>query len=121
MAKRKKGAFADIVNPEKTLGDFLTERLEDELGYDKYFIAAKLEDLGIKGDRNEDTSCPLATYLEGEGFSFCSVDSKTITVETENGVGISVKTPKPFAEFVKAFDKGEFPELDNDPIEDSWR
>lgn len=84
-------------------------------------VAGRLEQLGIKGFRDDDCSCPVANYLR-KTFP----DIETVWVLRDNvfieayqtdefGFGLPVKfdtsNPDPVSAFVGDFDAGIYPEL----------
>ncbi len=64
-----------------------------------------------KGLRNEERSCPLAKALAGSAY----IGSHTADF-TELGAGSDdvVELPSSVAGFVRCFDRGEYPELDEE-------
>ena len=83
-----------------------------KLGKTKEDIAKNLCSLNIKGERNKCSSCPIAQYLVKNGVEIGVV-----------GVGVRVtRYWFPISEypqlqgirdFILAFDRGEFPQLEN--------
>jgi hypothetical protein len=77
------------------------------LGDNPVKIAKKLKKKGIKGRRYTASKCPITNYLiDSFGGEFTSSG-----LYIEGGEERLLKTPKPIAEFILAFDKFEFPEL----------
>lgn len=83
-------------------------------------VADKLLAGGHYGRPDDDCNCPVAEYLESvyPGL-FTSVTDQPpdgLVAEVHEGGldyrGVLVSLPKPVAEFVRAFDAGEYPELD---------
>jgi hypothetical protein len=84
----------------------------DNLGGTPDQVADRLRALGIKGDRIDPDSCPVAVYLTGlglarDGEQIC-VTSTQVAVRKRNRVSVScsVSTPEPVREFIRAFDRG---------------
>lgn len=85
--------------------------------------ATKLKELGIKGDRDDCSTCPMANYIA----SVMPRDVKWVRV---NGITTDIayvdpnrapevfQNPRNMMRFVEWFDEGEYPELDNNP--DGW-
>lgn len=99
----------DVAEYLKSLGT-----MEDE-------IAATLKTNGIKGMRMESTSCPIANVLNSRFGMISSVGPYSITLyspyEQED---LIVQTPHYVAEFIRDFDKGEYPELDKFAYDESY-
>ena len=83
----------------------------DSLGSTPEKIAATLGKGGYKGEQDRYDTCPIAAFLTKEyPGEEVSVDKGKVTVN-----GVDVKTPKPIARFVVAFDKGKYPDLVKKP------
>jgi len=87
----------------------------DKLGSTSEEVAEKLKEKGVKGARRSVGTCPIAIYLWREGFKW------------ENGVGTMIvggscisdnpradlmATPGVVADFIRDFDRGNYPELE---------
>lgn len=81
-------------------------------------IADRLFELGVRGNPNCDASCPLAEYLTGlYPGGTCSIteeppDQLVAEVWRSPGDAVQVVLPEPLHTFVRAFDRGEYRELD---------
>jgi hypothetical protein len=75
-------------------------------------VAALFEGLGIKGERSQACSCPLAVYLSAE---FPAADDVTVFhdvhVREHGRMVASVDNLPHLYEFAQRFDRGEFPAL----------
>lgn len=82
--------------------------------------AEKLKELGVKGDRDDCNTCPMANYIASvmpAGVQWVRVNGTTTDIayvdprrEDETFVN-----PRNMVRFVEWFDEGEYPELDNNP------
>lgn len=91
-------------------------------------LAKFLESKGCKGDREDETSCPIATYFRNEtGFEpenisvrdEIEIDLSSSYDSDDSPIGgtISLENTSAMDDFIASFDNGEFPELDNDPAD----
>lgn len=70
-------------------------------------IAFHLSELGIKGDKSNSVSCPIAVYVARElGASVVSVGGKEIHANNQ-----AVPTPYTVLGFIDNFDEGKYPYL----------
>lgn len=73
-------------------------------------IAAYLIEQKCRGVRADSCYCPIAKYLDGAGFGSASVAD--VAVEAYIGdIWYGADNPPHITEFVRRFDKGEWPEL----------
>lgn len=72
-------------------------------------IAAHLEKAGIKGLRNEGSSCPVYHYLRLNNVPCLRVTRSYFLVPSDDWRG---DLPRNVAGFVRGFDAGHYPELD---------
>jgi hypothetical protein len=98
--------------PQETRGRTVTElkRLLDALGDDSAAVARSLQDRRIRGTLLEPHLCPVARYLQREGWETVSVNTDWIEA-CHNGIEVSVATPDAVASFVCDFDRGLYPSL----------
>jgi hypothetical protein len=79
------------------------------LGDDADEVAGQLRELGIKGNAQESDSCPIYAYLHLKGNTqVVGVDEDYITLCSNEGI----PTTSAVHDFVHAFDRGEYPELE---------
>ena len=81
------------------------ERLE-ALGDTSAAVAASLRKLGIKGTRGYADACPLAVYL-GDGYH---VGIRRYWRPSDE---FSAALPEAALAFARAFDRGDYPDLEN--------
>jgi hypothetical protein len=79
-------------------------------------VADFLHKRGIKGNRVEANSCPVAQYITSSnfGFEWASVFdtiSAGRNVDDNNSADITIATPKTVLKFIKEFDLGKYPQL----------
>jgi hypothetical protein len=83
------------------------------LGERRSLVAGALARAGVRGRRKCMSTCIIAVYLGGLGYTGVSVfahpDGEGLVVLADGWAGWTV--PRPVAEFVKAFDDGEYPHL----------
>jgi hypothetical protein len=72
------------------------------LGNSKEEIAKSLGALGIKGEKFHCGSCPIGQYLMSKGYP-----RPSSLKEVKQGL-------MPVRDFIRAFDNGEFPELESE-------
>jgi len=84
----------------------------DELDDRSFRIADFLVRQGIKGDRDNCTSCPIAEYvLRATGARWADVTATEIEVAYRDGSAQVVETPEHVVDFIEDFDGGRYPEL----------
>ena len=91
------------------------ERLKEDLkalGDTVPDIASKLKSLGIKGQTKNPSYCPIAQYLKGQGWLGPRVSGLVQVKRTFCDAPI-IDLPQSCKEFIRAFDCGEFPSLEN--------
>jgi hypothetical protein len=98
-------------------------RLLEQLGPSPAEVAATLARLGHKGIRLHGCDCPVANYLRANGVGEPEVDACWVYDWTgpsrydadgdydKEGSDNVVRPPNPVADFIEAFDKGQFSEL----------
>jgi hypothetical protein len=92
-------------------------KLEQELnalGNNPLEIANKLMELGIRGEREDTCSCPIANYILALGYVKATVGSKRAgfwSMADEYDEYEECDIPDAVGKFIVAFDNGEFPEL----------
>jgi hypothetical protein len=75
-----------------------------------------LVDEGVKGHRDDDNDCPLATFLRAKGVEqpsvtvYNTIDLSTVSID-DNEDELSVDHGESVSEFISRFDAGEFAEL----------
>lgn len=77
-------------------------------------VAASLRRLRVKGIKMENTMCPISNALRAQ-FSNVAVSSGPYAITIYDALTkdeIMVSTPYYIADFIRQFDKGEYPELD---------
>lgn len=74
-------------------------------------IAAHLTALGIRGVRFDGCNCPVTNYLTGLGFDGIDVDETRVRRRTEPRRSERVAASDAMSNFVRRFDRGEWPEL----------
>ena len=84
------------------------QSLIEQLGDDPLVIAAKLEELGIRGRKSAGECCPLANYLRRQGFPSLMVGNTEIYLDEV----VNCELPDAAEEFVELFDDGNFPQLE---------
>lgn len=98
------------------------EKEMQRMGDDADSVADYLIERGVEGYRYHPESCPVALWL-GEASDdlgdskVLSVDKERVRVRTPGGDLTLAPTPA-VSEFVRAFDEGDFPELDAEDEED---
>lgn len=76
-------------------------------------VAVTLKANGVNGIKCESTMCPIANVLNDRFDMPASVGPYGITLyDAHEGADVEVNTPYFIAEFLRDFDKGEYPELD---------
>jgi hypothetical protein len=80
------------------------------LGGDGDAVARALRDLGIRGSLCDAHRCPVALYLEREGWGAVLVNTDWVEA-CQGETGVSVATPDAVAVFVRDFDNGLYPYL----------
>lgn len=79
----------------------------DKLGNTTEGVVQTLISKGIKGVKNSGVSCPVARYLQAEGYPAAEVADVSAWGD---GTGY-VDLPYSVMAFVRAFDHGEYPDL----------
>jgi hypothetical protein len=76
-------------------------------------VADFLHKRGIKGNRVEANSCPVAQYITSSnfGFEWASVFDTVGAGKHLDDVGVSITTPTAVRTFVSEFDLGKYPHL----------
>lgn len=104
MAKRL-AAKARVTQPELILA---------YLGFTARQIAKTLVELGIKGRRQSMGHDPIANYLRRHGYTpvaiFVNETGDGLTINA--GVWVDIAAPPAVAEFVRSFDDGDYPGLE---------
>lgn len=78
-------------------------------------VAQKLAERGVKGVKGNAQFCPLATFFAQEfGVPIGTIEVSGATAGIYGRSGTRVSLGDEFAEFVRRFDRGEFPELEVD-------
>lgn len=89
----------------------------DKLGDSVESITESLLNLNMKGRRGTSRSCPVARYFQrmpGVGFVSIGVCTGTIYDAKDREIlGQCDSFPPAVRDFIRAFDKGEIPELDS--------
>ena len=88
----------------------LTRAKLAELGDTADAIAAKLEELGVRGYTGEPRYCPLFNYLVTQGVPVSTVDRSHVNLTATYRPHVPL-TPAQ-REFVTRFDAGQFPSVD---------
>lgn len=91
------------VTISKTISGFLKE-----LGDTSDEVARSLEERRISGVKGWGGSCPIYNYLKSRGCNVYFVEEGMII---DGSYGYTFTTA-PVKEFIRRFDKGEFPELE---------
>jgi hypothetical protein len=106
------------VNPVVSTTDTTRDRaarLLAALGDTPAAIARTLVDAGIRGDRCNEGTCPIATYLMRSdlGLHSVAVSGNIATLRFGHGGAYTclVRTPDAVEEFIERFDEGGFSEL----------
>jgi hypothetical protein len=81
----------------------LLQDVLDALGSTPEEIARTLQDKGIRGVRKSKCACPIAHYLQLKGFKDAEVGAFT---------EVSRVLSDGMRDFIYAFDRGEYPELE---------
>lgn len=80
-----------------------------ELGGTAEAIAASLARLGVTGNRDSCSRCPIAIYLlDRLGLRDVAVSELEIELFLPDGDVETVETPKPIADFIVGFDDCQF-------------
>lgn len=75
-------------------------------------LAAKLSNMGHCGGIGSAGDCPVAVYLKvAGGFGRVRVDGVSITIYDRDATWATVATPDVVSAFIRAFDRGRYPEL----------
>lgn len=83
-------------------------------------VAATLKANGVNGIKHESTMCPLANALNSRFGMIPSVGPYSIAFySVDEREDLVVQTPHYIAEFLRDFDRGEYPELDRFARDDS--
>jgi hypothetical protein len=90
-------------NKEKIILELL-----NKLGETPEEVASSLEKQGIKGEPQMARSCPIANYLCQHNF--CNMVCYDVIVDSVN-CDLYIKSPNIIYQFIKRFDKNEFPNL----------
>jgi hypothetical protein len=96
----------------KTQQDLINDL--DALGSTPTEVAENLLQLGCTGRKNSSCSCPVANYLKLKGYSHPSVFDETdptIYIDLEK---YPLCLTAPVATFIRAFDRGLYPDLEED-------
>lgn len=95
-----------------TAVDQLGQILAD-LGDTPDAVADRLRALGITGQQVSGCACPIALYLNQNGFSGASVNHLTALVKNPAGdfKTIEVAMPRPVSRFINRFDDGVYLDL----------
>jgi hypothetical protein len=80
-----------------------------QLGATAEEIRHSLQALNITGYQEDAANCPLAVYLDGQGFDDVQVTDEIVTAQAQD----SARLPQ-VREFVQNFDDGLYPELEED-------
>lgn len=83
------------------------------LGDTKEQIAETLRWLGCKGSSGVAEDCPLARYLSGAGVDSPVVGDDEIRMPYFDWHDSFIENPEHIRQFVVAFDKGVYPDLDD--------
>ena len=98
------------MNPNKVrVTDYLTK-----MGSRSCDVAASLRELQIKGKQNTGTACPIANLVKKlTDLPDVRVSSHFIDLDLDGPMVEDnwVRLPLPVKEFVREFDKGEYPDL----------
>jgi hypothetical protein len=81
-----------------------------ELGPDPLAIVARLNGLGVRGNREDCCGCPLGNHLSALGWEDVYVQHDKVKAFWGNAE-ITAELPMPVREFLSGFDHGLFPEL----------
>ena len=101
----------DTLTPRQLEMEDLVKEFMKSLGEYPEQVAAKLDEMGIKGKMGVSDSCPLANAIKRE-FDVCAdVDYVGTGIEVD-GKFITFCTPIGCDQFIQDFDKGEYPHLD---------
>jgi hypothetical protein len=93
-----------------SLADLAGDRLA-QLGPDPATIADRLHAAGIRGRRYNARCCPISNYLSAQtGLTRVDTGGGRIYIGAGSCL-ITLTTPLPVALFVRAFDKGAYPDL----------
>lgn len=108
--------MADQVNPPPEAPATLTEQITTKLaalGNSANAVATSLEAAGITGRRGSATSCPIANYLGHAGLGIDRAYVGCLNIDVRVGSQpVSVPPPAGAADFIRAFDRGEFADLE---------
>ena len=79
-------------------------------------IAASLRAMGVRGKNTQlqlyaGIRCPLEAYLDAEGFDVWHVGSNVLYTRPNTKNGEAAALPPACVEFVKRFDRGQYPDL----------
>lgn len=75
-------------------------------------VAELLREAGAKGCRGMEGICPLAKYLEGaDDVEDGRANPVHLIADARAGVRRWTRTPAPVADFIRAFDRGDYEEL----------
>jgi hypothetical protein len=83
------------------------------LGRSSKQIAAKLQELGIKGKQINSRSCPIANYLSSCGYEDVIVEEEDIESYTTTDllyIYLNIRKTA-ISTFIRNFDNGKYPEL----------
>lgn len=85
------------------------------LGNNATEVANSLKVRKIKGEKRAAEACPIRNYLASEGFS-TNVSSENIEIRdaSHNPSLISITTPNIIADFIDEFDRGWYPDLEEE-------
>lgn len=94
-------------------GELDVRYLLSTLGTTKATIAHKLSQMGIQGRRESSCYCPVAKYLEKSiiGHARCVAGLNHVLVQGYK-YDVVIKTPPAVVRFIRAFDRGDFPFLE---------
>lgn len=103
-----------LINEDKVIKCLLA------LGKTEASVVKKLTTLGIKGQKGNDKSCPIANYIRVKNSTFSntviSVDDYRIELidNHKNSELIILDNFGHISDFIRAFDDGEYPKLEKE-------
>jgi hypothetical protein len=98
----------DIMKTQQELIDALLT-----LGKTEGEIARNLADMGIMGEQQSNTCCPLANFLKSKGFPHPLVGRERIIANAKANFYYYLSNEMGWAlrSFIRCFDKGDYPVL----------
>jgi hypothetical protein len=100
---------------ERTFGPKMDEnhlfRVLQEMGETHFEVATTILKKGISGKRQSPTRCPITRYAEAMGFTGVITGADSIDLFQSGSPAKVVLCPDPVRDFIKSFDRGEYPEL----------